>query len=59
MDDAFGEVIVRQRADLILLESNPLENIRATHRRLGVMVRRRWFTQAELDKLAAQLVDTY
>lgn len=59
VDDSFGEVIVGQRADLILLESNPLENIRATRQRLGVMVRGRWFTQAELDKLVAELVDTY
>lgn len=59
IDDEFGQVVVGQRADLILLEANPLEEVAATRRRLGVMTRGRWFTQAELERLVADLVATY
>ena len=57
--DAFGELATGHRADLILLESNPLENISATRQRAGVMTRGKWYTQAELDALVAELVATY
>jgi imidazolonepropionase-like amidohydrolase len=59
VEDAFGEVSVGQRADLILLESNPLEDVRATRQRLGVMSRGRWYSQGELDRLVGELVDSY
>jgi imidazolonepropionase-like amidohydrolase len=59
VSDSFGEVVVGQRADLVLLESNPLENVQATRQRLGVMSRGRWYTKAELDNLVAELVSTY
>ena len=59
VDDAFGEVVVGQRADLMLLKSNPLENVGATRHRLGVMSRGRWHTQAELDELVSEVVATY
>ena len=57
--DVFGELATGHRADLILLESNPLENISATRQRAGVMTRGKWYTQAELDALVAELVATY
>jgi len=57
--DVFGEVSVGQRSDLVLLESNPLDNIRATRQRLGVMSRGRWYPQDELDKLVAEVVASY
>jgi hypothetical protein len=59
VDDAFGEVSVGQRADLVLLESNPLEDVRATRQRLGVMSRGRWYPQDELDRLVAEVVASY
>ncbi len=59
VDDAFGEVLVGQRADLILLESNPLEDISATRHRLGVMTRGRWYPQAELEILVEEVVSSY
>lgn len=59
VEDAFGEVAVGQRADLILLESNPLEDVRATRQRLGVMSRGRWYPQDELDRLVAEVTATY
>ncbi len=58
-EDVFGEVAVGQRADLILLESNPLEDVRATRQRLGVMSSGRWYPQDELDRLVAEVTATY
>ena len=52
--DRFGTVAVGQRADLILLEANPLADLRHLTRRTGVMVRGRWWSEAELQaRLAA------
>ncbi|HYJ88748.1 MAG TPA: amidohydrolase family protein [Pyrinomonadaceae bacterium] len=45
-----GTVEKGKRADLLLLEANPLENIANTERRTGVMLKGRWFAQTELDK---------
>lgn len=58
-DGNFGTVAVGQRADLILLEQNPLENISHTWDRIGVMARGQWFTQAELDQKVDEFVATY
>jgi len=44
-----GIVAVGLRADLLLLEGNPLEDIRTAARPLGVMANGRWWTRAELD----------
>ena len=50
--DEFGTVAVGRRADLLLLEGNPLSDIRNATRRAGVMVRGRWLTESDLqDKL--------
>jgi hypothetical protein len=58
-DGSFGTVAVGQRADLMLLEENPLESVSHTRQRLGVMVRGQWFTQAELDQMVNAFVVTY
>ncbi|HRW07010.1 MAG TPA: amidohydrolase family protein [Caldilineaceae bacterium] len=58
-DGSFGTVAIGQRADLMLLEENPLENVSHTQQRLGVMVRGQWFTQAELDQNVNAFVATY
>jgi hypothetical protein len=57
--DVFGEVLVGQRADLILLESNPLEDVSATRKRLGVMSRGRWYPLDELNRLVDEVVSSY
>lgn len=53
----FGTIAPGQRADLILLTANPLENLANVERRAGVMVRGRWLPeseiQARLEKIAA------
>ena len=54
--DTFGTVAVGRRADLILLNSNPLDDVSNVADRAGVMVRGRWFSgayiQERLDEIA-------
>ncbi len=48
--DKNGTVQKGKVADLILVNANPLEDISATKNRAGVMLKGKWYTQAELDK---------
>jgi imidazolonepropionase-like amidohydrolase len=57
-DGSFGSVEVGQRADLMLLEGNPLENVSHTRNRIGVMARGQWFTKVELDGLVDEYLGT-
>ncbi len=50
--DAFGTVEEGRRADLILLEANPLADIAAVRERAGVMVRGEWWPE---DRIQEQL----
>jgi cytosine/adenosine deaminase-related metal-dependent hydrolase len=45
-----GTIEKGRRADLILLNANPLENISNTENRAGVMLKGKYFTQAELNQ---------
>jgi Amidohydrolase family len=55
--DSFGTIEVGKRADLILVESNPLKDVAAIAGRAGVMVRGNWLPESEirksLDRIAA------
>ncbi|HEX6434311.1 MAG TPA: amidohydrolase family protein, partial [Gemmatimonadales bacterium] len=44
-----GTIEVGKRADLVLLDGNPLTDIRNTARRAGVMLRGRWLPQADIQ----------
>ena len=44
-----GRVKTGLRADLILVDADPLQEVRAAARRSGVMLRGRWMPAAELD----------
>lgn len=58
----FGTVAPGRRADLILLESNPLEDVANTTKRAGVMVRGKWYSEdelrSELEKIATRFRPT-
>ena len=49
--DTIGTIERGKRADLVLLTANPLDNIANTEKRAGVMVRGRWFADAELQTM--------
>jgi imidazolonepropionase-like amidohydrolase len=56
--DQFGTVAVGKRADLILCDANPLQNVDNMGKRSGVMIRGRWLPdseiQARLTEIAAR-----
>lgn len=58
LDGRFGTVAAGQRADLVLLDGNPLDDVGNLTRRAGVMVRGRWLSAEELrtglEELAAR-----
>jgi imidazolonepropionase-like amidohydrolase len=47
--DEVGTIEKGKRADLILLNTNPLSDISATENRAGVMLKGKWHTQQELN----------
>jgi imidazolonepropionase-like amidohydrolase len=53
-----GTVSVGKRADLLLLDANPLDDIGAIERNAGVMIDGRWLSgesiRARLDAIAAK-----
>jgi hypothetical protein len=50
----FGRVAAGTRADLLLLDANPLSDVANAARRVGVMVRGRWLTKDELRVMLAK-----
>lgn len=53
--DAFGTVATGQRADLVLLRGNPLEDLAHVAKRAGVMVRGRWLAESDIQAGLAQI----
>ncbi|HYN08943.1 MAG TPA: amidohydrolase family protein [Vicinamibacterales bacterium] len=56
-DAEFGTVDVGKRADLLLLDRNPLQDLSVMKRPLGVLVRGRWLPREDLDRMLADLVN--
>ena len=48
--DEYGSVATGQRADLILLNANPLEDVAHLADRAGVMVKGRWLPESEIQE---------
>lgn len=57
--DQFGTVEVGKRADLILLNENPLVDVSNIQNRSGVMLRGRWLTESQLQGMLTSLADSY
>lgn len=61
--DRVGIIGKGQRADLVLLNANPLDNIAATKDRAGVMLKGKWYPQSELDtwldEIAPKIAGSY
>ena len=49
--DEFGSIAVGLRADLLLLEADPLADVANARKRAGLIVRGRWFPEGELQAL--------
>ena len=45
-----GTIEKGKRADLVLLDGNPLQDISNTEKRAGVMLKGRFFTQSEMNQ---------
>ena len=57
--DTFGTVAVGRRADLILLNTNPLEDISNVADRAGVMVRGRWFSESYIQERLERIAQRF
>jgi imidazolonepropionase-like amidohydrolase len=55
MEDRLGTVEKGKLADLVLLDANPLEDIRNTQKIEGVVVNGRYLSRGELDKMLARV----
>jgi len=55
LDVRFGTVAPGQRADLVLLTANPLEDVANVARRAGVMVGGVWIPEAEIQARLAEI----
>ena len=58
-EDEFGRIAVGLAADLVLLEENPLEEVAAAARPLGVMVRGEWLDRERIDAGLAAIAERY
>ena len=55
----FGTVSVEKRADLILVDGNPLEDVSRVSKPAGVMVRGRWLLASELRRMLDEVPITF
>jgi len=53
--DQFGTVAVGKRADLVLLEANPLDDVSNWSKQAGVMVRGKWYDKGEINRRLVEL----
>jgi imidazolonepropionase-like amidohydrolase len=58
-EQEFGTVARGQRADLLLLNGNPLTDLANVGRRAGVMVNGRWLPEAEIQSRLERIAATY
>lgn len=53
--DQFGQVKAGQRADLLLVDANPLDDLNVLYQPAGVMVRGQWLSRETLDAMLAEI----
>jgi imidazolonepropionase-like amidohydrolase len=58
-EQEFGSVASGQRADLVLLNENPLTDLANVGRRAGVMVNGRWLPEAEIQARLERIAAAY
>lgn len=57
--DDFGTIAEGQRADLILVDGNPLENLSHIQNHSGVMVQGKWYPREMIDKKLREIENYY
>lgn len=57
--ESFGTVSPEQRADLLLLEANPLTSIDNISQIAGVTVRGHWLSRGELEKMRSEAANSF
>lgn len=57
--DKTGTIDIGKRADLVLLEANPLDDIANTQNRAGVMLKGKYYTQAEMNQWLDQIAPRF
>jgi imidazolonepropionase-like amidohydrolase len=57
--DSFGTIEPGKRADLILLEASPLDDIANVSKIAGVMTRGKWLSRADIDAGLKKIAEKY
>jgi imidazolonepropionase-like amidohydrolase len=57
--DSFGTIETGKRADLVLLNANPLTDIQNVSKIEGVMVRGHWYPRTDLDERLGKIEERY
>jgi adenine deaminase len=58
-ENEFCVIAVGRRADLLLLNANPLSDVKNVSKRIGVAVNGQWFTEEQLKQLLDELRASY
>jgi imidazolonepropionase-like amidohydrolase len=58
-EDSFGTIQLGQRADLILVNGNPLEDLNVIKDHSGVMVRGEWIPRGTIDEHLSEIENMY
>lgn len=55
----FGVISTGKRADLLLVKANPLKDVKNARKLAGVMVWKKWISEAEIGESLNRLVESY
>jgi imidazolonepropionase-like amidohydrolase len=58
-EDDFGTIAVGRRADLLLVDGNPLEDVANIARRTGVLVHGRWLPESDIQTRLTRIAETH
>ncbi|MEQ8765515.1 MAG: amidohydrolase family protein [Planctomycetota bacterium] len=58
-EEQFGTIAVGRRADLVLLNENPLEDVASFQKRRGIILRGTWYTESALQERLAAIAEKY
>jgi imidazolonepropionase-like amidohydrolase len=58
-ENEFGVLAVGRRADLLLLNANPLSDVKNVSKRIGVVANGQWFTEEQLKQRLDELRASY